>query len=141
MHLSPESAIFDDIFSNCTVMAITYTIVPEGRLLKVHASGEDESLEEVLAYGKAIIEAALENRSGMILCDERKLKYRLTVFDTFDLAEQAVAYVSSLVKIALVCSKENVSDGKFFETVTQNRGLMVKVTTDMEEAVAWLGSD
>lgn len=122
-------------------MAITYTIVPEGRLLKVHASGEDDSLEEVLAYGKAIIEAALENRSGMILCDERELKYRLTVFDTFDLAEQAVAYVSSLVKIALVCNPENMSDGKFFETVTQNRGLMVKVTTDMEEAVAWLGSD
>lgn len=119
-------------------MAITYTIVAEGSFLKVHASGEDDSLEEVLAYGKAIIEAALEKRSEKILCDERELKYRLSVFDTFDLAEQAVAYASCLVKIVLVCNPENLGDGKFFETVSQNRGLMVKVTTDMEEAVAWL---
>ena len=55
--------------------------------------------------------------------------------------EETTAFISFLVKIALVCNPENMSDGKFFETVTQNRGLMVKVTTDMEEAVAWLGSD
>lgn len=87
---------------------------------------------------EAIIEAAPENQPGVILCNERVLKYKRSVFDTFNLAEQAVVNVSSLVKIALVCEPENVSDGKFFETVSQNRGLMVKVTTDMAEAVAWL---
>jgi hypothetical protein len=119
-------------------MAIHYTITPQDLLLRVRASGFDENLEEVMSYAQAVIDAAIANESKFILCDERELEYRLSTFDIYELAINAAAYSKYVVKIAIVVSENASQDARFYETVTVNRGLMVRIMTTIEEAEKWL---
>lgn len=120
-------------------MAIKYQIENQANYLKVVASGRDDSLKEVISYSDAVMSAALEFSCKKILCDERELEYALSVSDTFELAEKVSLFASKLRKIAIVCNKDFLKDGKFYETVATNRGLFVRVTSDYDEAIAWLG--
>ncbi len=120
-------------------MAIHYKIEVEDRIIHVTTWGFDESLKDVMAYGQAVIEACREHQCTHVLTDERKLDYNLSTIDTYELAKYYAGAVSSLVKIAIVCSPDNFVDGKFWETVGQNRGLTVRVFTDVEQAHRWLG--
>ena len=119
-------------------MAIKYQIEKQEEWLKVVASGEDDSLEEVLAYGGAIIQAAIEYSSKKILCDERGLRYAISLTDTYKLAEEASRFAKNVVRIAIVCNAHYLDEGRFFETVASNRGLIIRVTSNYDEATAWL---
>lgn len=120
-------------------MAIHYVIEPQQRLLRVAASGFDESLGEVMSYSQAVIEAAIANKSKLILCDESELEYRLSTFDIYEVAQLAVAFASYVIKIVIVVNQKAWQDAKFYETVSVNRGLIVRVMTTVEEAEKWLG--
>lgn len=119
-------------------MTIVYHINSNGDLLYVKASGKDDNLDEVMSYNQAVIGAALNNKSKKVLCDERDLIYTISTFDTYNLAEQAATYARYLVRIAIVCSEQSLPDGKFYETVSRNRGLKVLVTSNYDEALSWL---
>lgn len=119
-------------------MAIEYKIRPQDGLLKVSAHGKDENLKEVMDYSNAVIDAAVKYKCHKVLCDERKLMYAISITETFQLAEEASAKAPGLSKIAIVCKPENIQDGRFYETVANNRGLKVLVTTEFEEALDWL---
>lgn len=121
-------------------MAITYKIESEGEFLKVVAKGKDDDLEDVTTYSNAVIDAAIDNKSKRILCDERGLEYSISVIDTYRLAESTSVYARSLSKIAIVCDPRYLLDGKFYETVASNRGLFVRVTADFGEAMEWLNN-
>lgn len=119
-------------------MAIEYSIEYKENLLRVTAKGFDDDLQDVLGYVDAIVKAAFEYQSQLILCDERNLEYRITTLDTFQLAEFASQYAKHLAKIAIVCNEKCLEEAKFYQTVTTNRGLQVKVMTNLEEAENWL---
>jgi len=119
-------------------MAIAYSFHPEKNFLLVTASGFDESLEDTIGYGMAVLEASLEHQCTRVLCDERDLEYRLGTIDTFQLAETAVQAAPKLARIAIVTEPENLESASFYETVAKNRGLSVKVFQEMEKARAWL---
>ncbi len=120
-------------------MAIEYSFKPQGELMLVTASGHDDSLEDTIDYGMAVLKACLENQCTRVLCDERELEYRLGTVDTYQLAETAVQAAPKLVRIAIVIGPENLEDAAFYETVAKNRGLSVKVFQEMNEARKWLG--
>lgn len=119
-------------------MAIQYSIEVQGTLLKVVSKGKDENLQEVLDYAHAIIGAALEFKCKKVLCDERKLQYKLSTLDTYKLAEEASVYSKHTTRIAIVCGVKYLKNGLFYETVASNRGLTVHVTADYDEAADWL---
>ena len=119
-------------------MAIRYEMQAEGDLLKVKASGTDENLKEVNAYGAAIIRAALRHDSRRILCDETELVYRLSVTDTFESARYIAESVPRVVRVAIACNPQSYPDGQFWETVAVNRGLSVRFFKDLAQAAAWL---
>lgn len=119
-------------------MSIQFKIEVEGPLIRATASGTDDSLEEVEAYGTAVVESCRKNQCKYILCDERRLHYNLSTSETFDLGEYYTSYAPSVVRVAIVCSRENLEEASFFETVAVNRGLQIRVFTDMEEAENWL---
>jgi hypothetical protein len=119
-------------------MAIMHKILNCDGYLKVIASGIDDNLIEVQEYAQAVIEAAHKYQSINILCDERSLTYNLSTFDTFELANFASQYAKFCRKIAIVCNPDCLESGKFYETVSQNRGLIVKVFTELSEAEEWL---
>lgn len=122
-------------------MSIDYKIKYHNGILKITTKGTDENLEEVFEYANAIIESAFKHQSRLILCDERELEYKLTTLDTYKLAEYASSYSNHIVKIVIVCNPQCLPEGKFYETVTTNRGLKVRVTTDIDEAEKWLNEN
>ncbi len=119
-------------------MAIQHQAVVENGILVIRAQGFDESLEEVQAYGLAVVEACRRERVLRVLCDERDLDYRLGTLDTF----QAAAFISDLApkvgRAAIVPNAEGLDDAAFWEDVAVNRGLTVRVFRDPEPALAWL---
>lgn len=119
-------------------MAIQYSMHIDGDTLRVKAVGQDDNAEEVKAYGMAIIEAAVSSNCTHALCDETELVYTLGTFDTFDLAEFIAAYAPAVSKAAVVCNPEFLEDAQFFETVTYNRGLELRIFSRFDEAQAWL---
>jgi hypothetical protein len=119
-------------------MPIDFHFSVKDKLLLVKASGKDDSLEDVMNYSKAVLSEAVESQCTRILCDERDLEYALSVADTYSLANTASELVPRVIKIAIVCNSKSLPDGKFYETVGVNRGLVVRVMGDLNEAWEWL---
>ena len=107
-------------------MAIDYEIISHEQYLFVKASGFDESLEEVMAYNRAVLEACLNDEHQKILSDERGLEYRLSTVDTYKLASAAAEVVPRPLQIAIVTEERNERDADFYQTVAVNRGVRVK---------------
>lgn len=121
-------------------MAIQFTTRIEGSLLRVEAHGFDESLEEVMAYGSALIEQCLTHQLTRVLCDERALEYRLNTLDTYALASWISEQVPHVARIALVCAPAAAADARLWENVAVNRGLTVRAFQDLAAAERWLGA-
>ncbi|MCC7492060.1 MAG: hypothetical protein IT204_06945 [Fimbriimonadaceae bacterium] len=119
-------------------MAIRHRVEVAGDLLLVTASGYDESLAEVQAYGLAVIEAALAHGCRRVLCDERQLEYRLGTVDTYQAAAFLAEQAPALGRAALVCAPECAPDAAFWETVAVNRGLQVRAFQSLTDAQAWI---
>ena len=123
-------------------MTIHFETGIEGTLLRCRAWGSDDNLEEVKRYGMAIIAACLEGDCDKALLDERELKYDLSITDTFKLAEyysnQMQKLLPKVIKTAIVCDQEFMSEATFWENSSVNRGLYVKVFTSIDSAMQWL---
>jgi hypothetical protein len=119
-------------------MAITFDWRLEDEILHIIARGKDESLEEVTAYGEAIVALALEQGCYKLLCDERNLVYRISLSDTYELGVNHSQHNKVSAYVALVCSEANLEIAKFFENVMRNRGIYLQAFTDIELAKAWL---
>lgn len=118
-------------------MAIHYDFHHEAEWLRVTVKGFDESLEEAMAYGQAVIAEAFRHRCRRILCDERELEYRLSVLDTYALAQAIVQSLPGVARVAIVHPPE-AETADFFETVVSNRGMLLRVFADLPAAEAWL---
>ena len=119
-------------------MAISYKIEVEGDLLRVTASGFDESLEQTQQYGLAVIEAAVKHGCRRVLSDERDLEYRLNTINTYQLAQFMVENAPQIACAAVVCHPDFEVDAHFFENVVVNRGLMLRMFTDLTTAEMWV---
>lgn len=126
---------------NGKAMAIDYSITPKGSLLVVKAGGRDESLEEVAAYGAAVIEACKEHGCDKIICDERELEYDLNLLETLNLGSFYSEVTPTAVRVAIVCSPDSYDEARFFEDVSVNRGLTLHIFLDYDRAMKWLTED
>lgn len=119
-------------------MAITYLSEMKNGLLSITAAGRDDTVQQVIDYGTAVIELAITYEAKLILCDERNLEYALGTFETFQAAELIAERAPKVARIAIVCKPEFLADGKFWETVAVNRLLRVRVDTDIDQVRNWL---
>lgn len=119
-------------------MAIKTEFEVDHDLLIVTASGEDDSLEEVQAYARKIIETAIENNCSKIICDERNLIYLLSVSDTYELAKDTAFVAPKIAHTAIITLPEYKEIVEFWEMVALNRGLSIKVFYDKASALKWL---
>mgnify|MGYP006307098779 CR=1 FL=1 len=119
-------------------MAIKYRIIPRRNYLHVKASGVDESLEEVARYAQAVIRYAERYRSARILCDERELEYRNSTFDSYQMAESLSNASPTIRKASTVCKSGALQPEILQRPMFLKRGVQLKVTTDMDEAINWL---
>ncbi len=119
-------------------MSITTTIKHESGYLHVATTGEDESLEAVIAYGEEIYQEAMRVGTTKVLANEQKLVYKLGTFNTYELAAYWSHKIRGSAKIAIVANPDNMQDLQFFEDVAVNRGVRVRAFRSEEEAKAWL---
>jgi hypothetical protein len=119
-------------------MAINYQFTVKDDILIVEASGEDDGLEEVMAYAKAIINEGIKHQCTKIICDERNLIYRLSTSETYELAKNTAFAAPKIASTAVVTHPEFKEIIEFWETVAFNRGLNIKVFFTIEDAMQWL---
>ena len=119
-------------------MSINVSTKFDQDILRVVAQGKDENLNDVKEYGLNVINQAISFGCRKILCDERELEYNLSTIDAFESAKFISENAPKVAKVALVCNPKYLPDAKFWETVSLNRGLTIKVFTKIEEAEDWL---
>lgn len=119
-------------------MGISYQLNVTGGTLSVQASGNDDGPEDVRRYGLAVIEQAVIHGVTRVLCDERALAYTLDTLDTFESAKFIAELAPKVAKVAIVCALRFEQDGRFWETVAVNRGMLVRIFTDYDLASAWI---
>jgi hypothetical protein len=121
-------------------MAIKFSFNKAGDILEVTTSGFDESLEEVNTYGYEVIMEAIKSDCKQVLCNELNLEYRLGTIDLYQSGKFIAENAPGLGKVAIVTTKNQLPEIKFWENVVNNRGLMVKVFSEIQEAKNWLAA-
>jgi hypothetical protein len=110
----------------------------EGDVLRIKARGKDDSLQDVIDYGMGVLQEAISGDFSRVICDERELEYNLKIYETFESAKKMADSSPKNGKVAIVASRKNIEDARFWETVATNRGLNVRVFDDMREAERWI---
>ena len=119
-------------------MPIDYRISSDGDLVLAVASGVDFTVDDVKAYGMAVITACLKSGATRVLCDERQLMGQLDTLGDYEAAEFVAQHATRVVRVAIVCPAHLLGDRDFWETVAVNRGLRVRVFADIDLANTWL---
>lgn len=106
----------------------------------------DYVLTDALHIIQTALETADRNKLLKILFDWRNVQGQLTTMQRYELAEQGASLYAKMpaagrILIAMVNNEETVDPERFGEEVAINRGVPLKVTTDMQEALMWLGID
>lgn len=124
-------------------MSVTYEInlLPTHILVKVEGS---YALDDAVQLVGAALEAASLHQQKRILIDARKVTGDLSTTQRFEFGEAVARLYSQRPEtcaalIALVGSEPLIDPRRFGETVAVNRGAPVKATTDIQEALEWLG--
>jgi hypothetical protein len=127
-------------------MSMRIEMLPDSDLLKVQATGEF-SLEEAKRTFLEIMDGVALHRSKRVLVDGRTITGDPGTIERFyygEFAAQTVARyeergVSPATPFAYVLIEPVLDAQKFGETVAVNRGMRVKVSDNLEEALEWLG--
>ncbi|HEX4959155.1 MAG TPA: STAS/SEC14 domain-containing protein [Lacibacter sp.] len=101
------------------------------------------SLERAIHLCKLSIDTCLLYNKKKILVDITKVTGNVPFFDRFQYAEALAQYKSkhaltAVSKIALFGNEPLIDKNRFGETVAVNRGVNIKVFTELNDALAWL---
>jgi hypothetical protein len=126
-------------------MKIQYQFEQRPDHVRVVASGIYDALEVQQVLREAIA-AASAHQQTKVLVDCRELTGTPGTMQRFDLADTITRFYherrgASVIRLAIVGAEPLIDPARFGETVALNRGLPIKVTTDLEEALRWLGLD
>jgi hypothetical protein len=119
-------------------MPIDITMNDKNTHLEIQSTGRLSNLEEVKDYSDTISALAKKMNHTHILCDERRVKYKLSLIETVKLAEHISKSANHSIRLALVQEKNKPEASDFFQIVSRNRGIHIKVTSDKKEAEQWL---
>jgi hypothetical protein len=121
-------------------MAYDLRIEVEGDVLWVTATGT-RSLQTVLAMSQDIFAACVEKHLKKVLIDVLGLEGRLTTMEAYEVAGKHFWKIrdrSVITHCAIVDLKEFEESYRFFENVAANRGYLLRIFSDTDEAIAWL---
>ena len=117
-------------------------ITLEEEFLLISASG-NYSLLKANNLFKLAIDNGLSHNKSKILIDINHITGSIPLFDRFQYAEFLSKYrtkhaLGKVKRIAVVGKEPIVDKERFGETVATNRGVNVRVFTDMSEASIWI---
>jgi hypothetical protein len=128
-------------FNQSRLMSANLQMTPKSRYLLAVVTGEC-SLPEAKDHFTQILAACREQNLSSTVVDVRDVIIRdpMTTMKRFEFAEFLARTAGGGVSVAYVGSKAHVDPRGFGETVARNRGLNLKITTDMADALAWIES-
>ena len=120
----------------------TIETIEDTNFMTLIASGT-YSLERAIHLCKLSIDTCFSYNKSKILVDITKVTGNVPFFDRFQYAEALAQYKSThaltkVSKIALVGREPLIDKNRFGETVAVNRGVNIKVFTELNDALAWL---
>lgn len=123
-------------------MAYQLNIDKKEKYLLVEVSGEFLYSTDQEFFAE-LIESCFDNNRSNLLLDARNLKGDLSTFQRYNIALSVTNKIrknfdKGIIRIAVVGAEPLIDPDRFAETVATNRGLIIKVTTDIEEALNWL---
>lgn len=123
-------------------MSYDLTIEKKDDILWVTATGT-RSMETVLGMSKDILTACVEKKVKKVLVDVRELEGRLSTIEGYEISNQHFPKMRDSSKITHgaivdIDLKEYEDSYRFFETVAVNRGFMLRIFSDPDQAIAWL---
>jgi hypothetical protein len=118
---------------------------PEGDLLTVRATGEF-SLDEAKRNFLEMMEAVELHRSTRVLVDGQTItgnprtieRFYYGEFTADAVAQHQTRSGSGPIRFGYVLKEPVLDPKKFGETVAVNRGMLIKVFDNVEEALEWL---
>jgi hypothetical protein len=128
-------------------MIMLQEIHPDGDLLRVRATGEF-SLEEAKRNFLEMMEAVALHKSKRVLVDGQTITGNPRAIERFYYGEFSADVVvqhqtrtgSGSIRFAYVLKEPVLDPKKFGETVAANRGMLIKVFDNLEEALEWLST-
>lgn len=119
-------------------MAILCTFENSDKYLFVKATGKGYTMAAVQDYVQAVITEIQNVKATRVLCVETELTHELTGVDTYALGKLVSHYAADIEKVAITVSTADKPVEDFYELVTNNRGLTLRVFTDTEQARNWI---
>jgi hypothetical protein len=86
-----------------------------------------------------IVGAAQKHGRERIYVDMTKVEGKIPIVDRFLIGQHLSDLRPEGIRLALVVDKAQVEAGRFLEKVATNRGVLLMVTADPEDAWQWLG--
>lgn len=124
-------------------MSYHLTIEKKDDVLWVTATG-DRSLEAVLAMGREILAALVENKVTKALVDVRALAGRLGTMESYEVVNGHFSEWrdrSVITRCSIVDLEEFEQSYQYFENLAVNRGFALRIFPDIDKALAWLRQD
>ena len=85
-----------------------------------------------------IAEHCKRTKNNKLLIDATEFNVKISTVDRFLLGERSLIFAVYRLKVAFVCTPEQIDPEKFGALVAQNRGVTVEVFTDFQAAEEWL---
>lgn len=86
----------------------------------------------------AMVEVCSQSQISKALLDCRKMAGEIEIMESFMVAKYGVRMIGSISKFAIVGREDQMFPDNFVENVAVNRGVNLKLFTDLERAVDWL---
>jgi len=119
-------------------MALDYKFRITGNLLQVTTKGFDDGVDEAVSYGEAVIKFCLENQCGQLLVDETQMTASLDEVGQYQMVQRLLNQIPYELDIAMVINAANYRETSFGVMVAENRGVHIKIFTEIGPAREWL---
>jgi len=96
------------------------------------------TVEKAISCIELEVESCIQHQIYKVLLDVRGMEGPIRIIDRYEVGTYAVKTAEHKIITALVGREEQILPDHFLEKVTFNRGVVMKVFTDMKEAVKWL---
>ncbi len=118
-------------------MGIKITYVKEREHLVANFTGSGGLLEIGVRLALLARRCRREKRSRLLI-DITRVNEVPTVSQRFQAGKRAAVFAEYGIRVAVMCSPEQVEPRRLVELVAQNRGVDVRVFTDLSAAQGWL---
>jgi hypothetical protein len=112
-------------------------ITPEGSYIYCDYTGEF-SVDMGMECIDALVEACVKHECYKAILDCSHMSGEMGIFQRFQVIQHAEVTRDIALKTAILARDEQVLPDKFAETVAINRGINLRVFTDIDAAKRWL---